>query len=167
MRYGFYGSLCLFVIIVQSVAAPAPLPLHGLYDVLLPFLVYLAIFRPMGEAMTLSLLAGVVMDSVSGGAFGLYLLLYLWMTAGIRIAMRYLHGEGFPFVFSAVLAGVLLENVFFIAAGRVSGHLYAFGASSLGGLVRQLVLAGMTGPFLVFGLNAVSRRLDARFDHET
>jgi len=51
MRFFVYVMVCLGVVIAQSVGAPAPLPLHGLYDLMIPLLVYMAVFRPAGEAI--------------------------------------------------------------------------------------------------------------------
>ncbi|ABW66404.1 rod shape-determining protein MreD [Desulfosudis oleivorans] len=164
MRYLVCLMVCVLLIVAQSAAPPAYSPLYGLYDWLIPLLIYLAVFRSPVEAGVTALGAGLMMDAVSGGAFGLYLLTYLWIVAGVRISLRFFHGEGVPFLFFAVLAGVLIETLVFWGAGRVAGHAYAFGGSAAGGLARQLVLAGITGPFVVLGFNAVLGQLLIRLD---
>ncbi|RLC33184.1 MAG: rod shape-determining protein MreD [Deltaproteobacteria bacterium] len=161
MLYFIYGIVCIVIVVAQSTAYPVFLSLNGLYDVFLPFLVYLAVFRPVGEPIVAGIFAGVMMDSLSGGAFGLYTLSYLWITICIRFAIRFFDGDSILFQLSAVGLGELLENGLFWATEEIAGKIGQEGFGVTPVLTRQLLPAILTGPLLVMFFKWLFQKLEA------
>ncbi len=144
MIYVIHVVAAVIIILGQSVVLPMFFHSNGLYDLLLPVVAYLSIFRSRGESVVLLLLFGVTMDAVSGGATGVYLLTYLWLWIGLRLAIIYLDKDNLILQVCAVFSGILLETCFFWMAGVLPGGVYP--AVSL---IRQLALVTVTAPFFM------------------
>jgi len=97
------------------------------------------------------------MDTLSGGAFGMYSTTYFWLYGAIAWLIGFLHFKNnllLPFV---VVVGVFLENMVFLGTIKL-GHP----AGALpGGIFRtvsvQLLWALFTGPLLLLLIRAVHR----------
>lgn len=102
------------VLVVLHTACLPNLFLSGCYlDLLLPLVIYISVFRPVVESILLILFFGLVMDSLSGSPFGLYIITYVWLLLGVRGSMRLLDAGSF-FLFPLILAlGVIFENLLF------------------------------------------------------
>ena len=112
----FYAAVTIAFIVFQTIVRPAVPFLSGIYNPLIPFVVYLAIFRPAREAIPVTLCLGVVMDALSAGPFGLYLTTYLWLFVGIKWMVGYLRVSNTLLLPLVVVAGVLIENLVFLGA---------------------------------------------------
>jgi hypothetical protein len=112
MIYGYHLTICL-----QSCVDSRPFcwrqsaDLPYLYDLLAPFVIYLGIYRPSagGDSDAL-VLAGLVMDGISGGVFGVHLSAYLWMYVGVRWAIQYLHVDNVILLPLLVTGGVFFRE---------------------------------------------------------
>jgi len=101
----------LFMVLQAGWLHPLLTPLG--FDLLLPLLIYLIIFRPLWESFLLSAVFGLVQGGLSGAPLGLYAIVYLWLLMGVRGGMRLLDAGSY-FVFPLFLAlGMLTENVLF------------------------------------------------------
>lgn len=149
MNYGFNFLLAVAVMILQTAIFPC-LPLfERVYDLLVPFVIYLGLYRPAPESLASLLLAGMLMDGLSGGVFGLYLTAYLWIYLGSVWMVRYIHlvdSVLLPFV---VAGGVLFQHLVFFAGTALAGAPIAPTAAAWFTVTIQLVLAVVTGPFVL------------------
>jgi len=84
MSYFFNISACLFLVILQTTVMPYLPLLEKFYDLLIPFIVYLGLSRPVRESLPFVLFLGFIMDNLSGGPFGLYLTTYFWLYVGVK-----------------------------------------------------------------------------------
>ncbi|MDY6823387.1 MAG: hypothetical protein SWH68_06255 [Thermodesulfobacteriota bacterium] len=159
MIYAFSFTVTLVLVLLQSIVLTVWLPFAGFYDLLIPVVLYLAIFRSAGEAVLILPMMGLLMDSVTGGPFGLYILTYVWLLAGIRAIIRYIHGTSIVFLFIAVIVGVTVEANIFWVAQLLAGRTWVVWPDTLGHLVWQLVFAGVTGPFLMLATKALFQKL--------
>ena len=92
MSYFFNISVCLLLVILQTTIMPYLPPLDKFYDLLIPFIVYLSLSRPVRESLPFILFLGYIMDNLSGGPFGLYLTTYFGIqTAVCRRCARNRH----------------------------------------------------------------------------
>ena len=147
MSHCVHFLVCAAVIILQTGIFPHIPLLDRSYDLLVPFIIYLGLFRPVPEGLITLVLLGVLMDGLSGGAFGLYLSAYLWIYLGSIWTVRYLHLVNsilLPFV---VAGGVLFENLVFMAGAALGKSPIDINASILLNVMVQLLLAVLTGPF--------------------
>lgn len=152
--------ISLFLIVIQTTVMPH-VPMFGrFYDLLLPLVIYLSIFRPVREGAVIVLVFGFLMDNISGGPFGLYLTAYIWLFIGVRWAITFLHvGDSFllPFV---VAVGVLIENLIFIGARAMLEQNLQVSQTIVNTIAVQVMWAIFTGPFFLLLLNYVQRRWD-------
>jgi cell shape-determining protein MreD len=158
MTYFFYICVCLCLIIFQTAIMPS-LPLLGsFYDLLCPFVIYLGLFRPARESIPVILIIGVIMDSILGGAFGLYVTTYVWLFIGVKWMISYLHLGNNVLLALVVAAGVLLENFIFIGTMAViapEARLPANATSIVGG---QVLWAIFTGPLVLMAFDYTQKR---------
>ena len=87
MIYAFHLIVCLLLVLFQTTLLAVGGPIH-FYDLLVPFVIYLGAYRPPKEAVPVLILAGLAMDGISGGVFGVYLTVYLWLYVGVRWAIQ-------------------------------------------------------------------------------
>jgi cell shape-determining protein MreD len=141
--------LSLVFIVFQTVCLPALFRSCCYVDLLLPLVIYISIVRPVIESLLLILFFGLVMDSLSGTPFGLYIITYVWLLLGVRGSMRLLDAGSY-FLFPLILAlSVVFENL-----------LFAFSVSTVPSMAVfiQAVWALVTAPFFLLFFNALFLR---------
>ena len=159
MSYFFNISVCLFLIILQTTTMPYLPLLDKFYDLLIPFIVYLSLSRPVRESLPFILFLGFIMDNLSGGPFGLYLTTYFWLYVGVRgITMFIQVGNRLLIIALIVAGGVLFENLISLGAFALLGSRQQFAGDALEIVTIQVLWAIFTGSlFLLFFRNAQSR----------
>jgi rod shape-determining protein MreD len=159
MSYFFNISVCLFLIILKTTIMPYLPLLDKFYDLLIPFIVYLSLSRPVRESLPFILFLGFIMDNLSGGPFGLYLTTYFWLYVGVRgITMFIQVGNRLLIIAFIVAGGVLFENLISLGAFALLGSRQQFAGDALEIVTIQVLWAIFTGSlFLLFFRNAQSR----------
>lgn len=147
MIHVYHVFICLFLVIFQTTVLVG-VPLH-LYDLLGPFMVYLGAFQRPREAIVLVLFSGLAMDGITGGVFGVHLTAYLWIYAGVRWAIQFLHVGNAILMPLLVGAGVVFESLVAAFAAVVLASPswpmhFVFSVVS-----AQAMLGIITGPFLM------------------
>ena len=95
------------------------------------------------------------MDTLSGGYFGLYISIYIWLFLAVKWAVKFLqlrHGAILPL---ASATGVVMENAILFGAITFLGPSGKTSFLGSGTMTIQLVWAIFTGPFFLMGLNQV------------
>ncbi|UCE51129.1 MAG: hypothetical protein JSV31_17900 [Desulfobacterales bacterium] len=160
MIYCFYIGACLCLVILQTTILPYLPLLDRIYDLLIPFIIYLGLFRSIREGLFLVLFLGFIMDNLSGSPFGLYLTSYCWLFVGIKWTTTFVQVRSRLLQSLVVAAGVLLQNLIFIGAFTILGSNPKLPAEAGSTVVIQTLWAVGTGPvFLVF-FRYIQRRLD-------
>lgn len=164
MIYLVHILICLILVVVQTTVMPVLLPPPLMYDLLLPFVVYLGLNESPGRAVMPLLAAGLMMDTVSGGALGMYTLVYCWLYALIRLLINLIQRDSRMVFVLAIVAGVALEHAIFRLTGFFSGNMIPFGGHSLGSFTGRMITAGLTGPFVMrlFTLTAAKMKVRMR-----
>ena len=159
MSYFFNISVCLLLVILQTTIMPYLPPLDKFYDLLIPFIVYLSLSRPVRESLPFILFLGYIMDNLSGGPFGLYLTTYFWLYVGVKgITMFIQVGKRLLIIALIVAGGVLFENLISLGAFALLGSRQQFAGDALEIVTIQVLWAIFTGSlFLLFFRNAQSR----------
>ena len=155
MNASLYIVICLGFVVIQTTLFPLVSWLGGFYDLLIPFVVYLGLFRPLKEGLPVVLFLGLAMDTLSGGAFGIYSTTYLWLYGTIAWLIGFLHFRNnllMPFV---VAVGVLLENIVFLGTVKLGNPDGDLPMGILRTVSEQLLWALFTGPLLLLGVRAV------------
>lgn len=144
----YHLVVCAALILFQTTLLAVAGPLH-LYDLVVPFVVYLGVYRPPKEALPVMLLAGLTMDGISGGVFGVHLSVYLWLYVGVRWAIQFLHLGNTILMPLVVTLGVAFASVV-AAFSAVVLAAAAWPVEAVLPVVSGQVLWGaLTGPLLM------------------
>ena len=159
MSYFFNISACLFLVIMQTTVLPHLPLLEKFYDLLIPFIIYLSLSRPVRESLPFVLFLGFIMDNLSGGPFGLYLTTYFWLYVGVKGVMTFIQvGNRFLIITLIVAGGVLFENLILLGAFAILVSKQQFAGDAWGIITFQVLWAISTGSlFLLFIRNAQGR----------
>ena len=164
MTYCFYICTCLCLIIFQTTIIPHIPLFNNFYDLLIPFIIYLGLFRPACEGILFILVLGFLMDNLSGWPFGLYITTYFWLFIVVKLVIRYVHARNNILLLFIVAAGVLMENIIFIAGVSMSGQDSQFLAITIRAVIFQILWAGCTGFFFLIFFNRIHKKLGNLFN---
>lgn len=156
MTYLLYIFICLGFIVIQTTLFPLFAWLGDFYDLLIPFVVYLGLFRPIKEGLPVVFLLGLTMDTLSGGAFGIYSTTYLWLYAAIAWLIGFLHFKNNLLLPLVVVIGVFLENLVFLATVKLSSPDATLPMGIFKTVSVQLLWALFTGPLVLLLLRSAS-----------
>ncbi len=149
IAYTLYICVCLCLVVLQTTMLSNITLFDNFYDILIPFILYLGLFRSFMEGLPLVLIFGYAMDSLTGGPFGIYITVYFWLFIGVRGLKQYLHAGSIllrPFVIGA---GVLFENITFVAALAMLEKNWDIPSVTFRSVFIQTLWAVCTGPFLL------------------
>jgi len=164
VTYFFYVSVCLLLTVVQTTVMPQLLPCgRCTYDLMVPFILYLGIFRPIRESLAVIFFAGFVTDNFSAAPFGLYSIIYLWLFAGTKWLVTFLHVGNRILLPLIAGTGVLAENIMFFATFTVIMRTDSrIPADPFGILWEQTLWAAVTGMFLIMMFLYTQKKWDRR-----
>jgi rod shape-determining protein MreD len=136
------------------------MPSGKFYDLVALFVLHLGLVRSIRESLPAVMLAGCVMDYLSGGPAGIYLTAYIWLFMGVKWIIRYLHaGSIFLLPFVAGLS-VLIENLVFLSSISYLTASSQFPPQTIKTAAHQFLWVLLTGPFLLLLFERVHFRLD-------
>ena len=162
MSYFFNISVCLFLVILQTTVMPTLPLLDSFYDLLIPFVVFLGLSRPVRESLPFVFFLGFIMDNLSGSPFGLYLTAYFWLFIGVKGITKLLQVGNRLFIIALIVAaGVLLENLIFLGTLTILGPDQQLAGNAAQTVTIQVLWAIWTGPVLFMVLRDLQKRLDA------
>lgn len=164
MRYGFYIGTCLFLILIQTTIVPYFTTFNGIYDLLIPFVIFICICLPVRESLPFVLILGFIMDNLSGSPFGLYLTFYFWLLGGVRLILKFLRVSNKFLLSSVVVAAVLTQNLIVIGTFALSGPEWQLPADTFENMALPIIWALLTGPLFLLGLLALSRRFNIKIN---
>jgi cell shape-determining protein MreD len=164
MRYGFYIGTCLFLIIVQTTLLVYFNIFAGMYDLLIPFVIFLSICLPLRESLPFILILGLIMDNISGSPFGLYLTFYFWLLVGVGWVLTFLRASNKLFLSMVVVVAVLIQNGLIIGTFGFAGPGWQIPAAGLKNVTVQFFWALTTGPLFLFCLLAISKRFNIQLN---
>ena len=164
MNYFFNISACLFLVILQTTIIPYLPLLDKFYDLLIPFIVYLGLSRPIRESLPFVLFLGFIMDNISGGPFGLYLTTYFWLYVGVKGVTTFIQVGNRLFIITLiVVSGVLFENLILLGSFTILGSGQQFAGDVLKIVAFQVLWAFFTGSLLLLFFRNAQSRLGAGF----
>ena len=164
MTYCFYICVCLCLVIFQTTIIPHISLFNNFYDLLVPFIIYLGLFRSARESIPFILVLGFLMDNLSGAPFGLYVTTYFWLFIIVKLVIRYLHARNNILLLFIVAAGVLMENIIFIASVSIPGPDLQFSAITIRTVIFQILWAVCTGFFFLIFFNHIHKKLEKWFN---
>ena len=164
MRYGFYIGTCLFLILIQTTVLTYFTAFSGIYDLLIPFVIFICICLPIRESLPFVLILGLIMDNLSGSPFGLYLTFYFWLLGGVRLILKFLRVSNKFLLSLIVIVAVLIENIIVLGTFALSGPDWQLPADTFKNMALPIFWAMVTGPVFLLGLLTLSRRFDIQIN---
>ena len=160
MIYCAHIGISLALVIFQTTVLPQ-IPLSGqLYDLLIPFLIYLTLFRPSHESLPFVFFLGLLMDNLSGTPFGLYLTTYFWIYIGVKMVASYLRVGNRILLALIVCGGVLVQNILVAGSALITDNARLPPAEMLTTVVNQLLWALVTGPLILLSFRFTLDRFE-------
>lgn len=164
MSYCFNIAICLILVILQTTVMPNLAMLNRFYDLLIPFIAYLGLSRPVREGLLFVCFLGFIMDNLSGSPFGLYLTSYFWLYIGVKGITQLLQVGKRVFIITLIVAaGVLIENLIFIGSLAVFSPEKGFGGDAVKIVTVQVLWALLTGSLFLILFRNTHNWLDAAF----
>ena len=149
MTYSFYIFICPVLLIIQTVIFPKILLLNSFYDIVIPFIIFLALYRPVRESIIVILILGLMMDCLSGTPFMLYISAYFWLYVIVQVFAKIIQdGTRFRMPFLVCL-GVMIQNLIFLLVIALAGTETQLPAAVFKILIIQVLWAFCTGVVLM------------------
>jgi len=145
MKYLVRFFVCLFLITVQTVVLTSYPVFYGFYDLLLIFVVFSSFSESLGAGLFFVIFSGLVMDSLSGGSFGVFFTTYIWLFCSIRWLVQYLHAQNILLISLLLFAGIVFENTLSAFIYMLNDNQGGSVALILNLLIKQLMWMILTG----------------------
>ena len=149
MTYGFYVFITLGIVIFQTSIMPFFPVLKYVYDLMVPLVIYLGIFRAAREGLCVIVFLGGVMDTISGAPFGMFFTCYLWLFILVKWIQAFLNVGSTMILPFVVALGILVENLIFLGMGSILHSHTMISARSLHILFVHMLWAICTGPMVI------------------
>ncbi len=154
-------GLILFLVIFQTTIYYAIPALNHFVDLLIIFVIYAGLFLPFLESIVLALVLGALMDSITGGLFGLYLSIYFWIIVGLRPFVTILNLKNAHTLRLLLGIAIGFENLMLYIGTVALKQETVFSSESFRGIAFQLAWTLVLGPFLIGLLHAADRHFTA------
>jgi len=122
-------------------------------DLLTILTAYLFLFHGPVGAGIFAFWQGSVIDLFSGGAYGIFALLYLCVFGGIALGSQYVNPQHRRGLMLLVTLAVLLKRGLFMAIVKGSQPEADIGGATIWIAVASAVVTGLVAPFIFFILN--------------
>ncbi|MBU4317662.1 MAG: hypothetical protein KKF30_10345 [Proteobacteria bacterium] len=154
----FHMTICVAFVIIQTTLLPSLFHFTLSFDLFLPMVIYMGLFRSVRESVIPLLFQGIVMDSLSGAPLGIYTSCYLWLFAVVYWFKGFLHIRNHFFLAVMVCISVVVQHVLLVLANDLStSDMYLF-LGTMGILLVQILLALVFGPLIILWIQGFYER---------
>ncbi len=161
MRYLFYLGICIFFVAIQTTLLPLLPTVFTFFDLMIPLVVYFSLYRRFLEGLPILIIAGIVMDMLSGAPIGVYLTTYIWIFVFFRSIRRYIRVADALLYTVLVVLGVLFENCIVWITIAVVSWSPMLTARMVKVIIPQLIWTVVTMPFFLLFFNRVFSAIDS------
>ncbi len=150
MAYCFNTLFIISFLLFQTSIAPNFRLFYDFFNLMNLFVIYLVLYRPTQETVVFVGLIGILMDSVSGCPYGLYMTIYIWSYISIKWSLKYLHKANvilIPIIISGV---IFVENLIIMGMMALIEKNFSFHPEKFRSIIIQLLCGVLIGPFLIF-----------------
>lgn len=154
----FHALVALCLIMLQTAFLPQFHPTRDYYNLMIPLIIFIGLGRPFREGGIATVAFGLFMDGLSGGPFGFFTTAFFWIFIGTKWMMIFLHAGSWlvlPFLLSG---SVLAENLIYMVGWFLSGAVGQVTDIDVHRVLSQMAWAGLTGPFVVWGIEHACAR---------
>ncbi len=155
MRFITCFTIFVFLVACQTALKKTFPILNISFDLLIPCIVFLILLRSKVETWLSIIAAGIGVNTLSGAPMGVYLITYIWLFMLFKNVKTYFHSpDSFLFVI-LVSTGVMVEHLIFGAFYMIQSPAQGISLHAISVTVLQIVLAGVTSPFLFVFLKKI------------
>jgi len=162
MIYFFYLTIGLCLIIIETTIIPLFPIFNRFYDLLIPLIIFFAAHKPINHGLFIIIGLGIIMDILSGGAFGIFSITYLWLFIFVRWITVFLHAHSTILLILIVAAGTIIENLFFLITIAINNNIL-IPIDILKTFIGNVIWAIITGPFILITLEIINRNFNSQF----
>jgi cell shape-determining protein MreD len=156
----FYIFVSLCLVIVKTTLIPGMAFFDKFYDLLIPIVIYLSLFRSLREGIPIVLFFGLIMDSLCGGPMGLYMATYIWLYVALRYLRQVLHAGNIVLFAVAVAGGVAFESIILLIYMLLLAPDAIVPADATKTTMMQIIWAFLTGPILMVMISWAQKQID-------
>jgi cell shape-determining protein MreD len=156
----FYILVSLCLLVIKTTLIPGLPFFSKFYDLLIPIVIYLSLFRTLREGIPIVLFFGLIMDSLCGGPMGLYMATYIWLYVALRYLRQVLHAGNIALFAVAVAAGVAFESFVLLLYMLVLAPDAIVPADAANTTVQHIFWALVTGPILMVMISWSQKQID-------
>ena len=156
----FYILVSLCLVVIKTTLIPGMPFLDKFYDLLIPIVIYLSLFRPIREGLPIVLFFGLIMDSLCGGPMGLYFTTYIWMYMGMYWLGQFLQTGNLLLFAAAVAGGVAFEIIILLSYMLLLAPEAILPVDTAKTIMLQLLWAFITGPLIMMMISWTQKQID-------
>jgi len=160
MHFLVYFIFSVLLLSIQTTLLPAFPRFFAQYDLMIPFVVYLTLFRSSNGILPVVLISGCLMDLLSGGSIGIYISAYILILICFRHAKVYFHFKNAILFQIVIILSVLIENIIFALVIFFQTFTFHFSFYSGCILVTQLLWALVSSPLIYYIFEYVFNEVD-------
>ena len=161
MIYCFYVGISLCLVILQTtILTYIPFP-GSIYDLIIPFIIYLGLYRPVRDGLIMVFFLGFIMDNLSGSTFGLYLTTYCWLLIGVKWITTLIQVGNRVLLSLVVAMGVFIQNFIFMGTFAMQGADMKLPDGAFRIVFIQILWALGTGTLFLMFFRHSQQRLDS------
>lgn len=149
MAYFFNILVIIAFLLFQTSVAPKIGFFADFFDLMVVFIVFTAINRPVKESVVFIILMGVLIDSISSSPFGLYITVYLWLYIGIRWIVKYLHTANRVLMPVVIAFVIIFQNILIMSVLALFEKTFYFHHDTLRLIMVQVLWGSILGPLLL------------------
>lgn len=152
MAYVFF-FICALIIAMFETVGLNPFVSSLIYDLQIPLIIAVSVLGRAYLSLIVIVLVAIVMDTLSGGPFGIYLTTYVWLFFPVKALSLLVSTRSYLAVSLLAVVGVLFENfVFMFVQLLTTGAVPNFHNLVLPMVIVQAILAAITAPLIYFVL---------------
>jgi cell shape-determining protein MreD len=162
ISFCIYLILGLSAVVAQTTVLTLPLFYGLFYDLLIPLVVFLGLRLRDGRGLLVVAILGMIMDLLSGGIFGLYFSVYLWIFLLVKNVSKYFNVDDKVFQSILIATCVLGEQTVFCVALAPPWKDAQILLTQATPILLQVTLAALTGPSVFVVLEGIEPQIQAR-----
>jgi cell shape-determining protein MreD len=143
----------LFLVVLQSTIYYVIPSLDHFVDLITVFVLYAGLFLPIYESIVLAFVVGMLMDCITGGLFGLYISIFIWITVGLRPFISFLNLNNANTLRMLLVIAIVLENAFVYIGTLALKQEILFSSGFLHKVFFQLFWSIILGPAIILYMN--------------
>lgn len=156
----FYILVSLCLVVIKTTLIPGIPGLEKFYDLLIPIIIYLSLFRPLREGIPIVLFFGLIMDSLCGGPIGLYFTIYIWLFVGVRWLGQFLQASNLSLFATVVTCGVAFEILVLMSYMLLLAPSAIIPVDTAKTVIYQLIWALVTAPIIMLIISWSQKQID-------